>query len=459
MASCNTCGGILLDPLNLNIPNGTGCSCSTPLIETSDVPASNDCCGVTSVSLDGGTPQTGDVTLTSPTYTGSAPIAVAGTVISHNNSGVTANTYGSSSQIPVIVVDAKGHITGVTLASVSSPALSTNLSNLNALTGVGYLVKTATDTWVFRVLSGASGRIALTNANGVSGNTVIDLASGIVTPSTYGSSTHYPVITVDTYGRVTGVTLQPKGDNWGTQVVQHDSTLEGNGVIGNLLKIAQQGATSGQVLKWNGTSWVPGTVSAVGDNWGSQVVVTDGTLQGTGITADKLKVNNVIKIEEAEYNTGNVGAYANSHSFVCNNINATYLGLPNTENCLVIYGIVTIDIISQVNSGAAQAVTVRFQGAQCYKFSLVSTDQTGAIVGEFIITQDVTTPANFYIRGHAEAGDSALSCTASLPTYAKLTGQSFTNPTIEILVDTDLECKVGLTLTVHRKALGMYQTQ
>jgi hypothetical protein len=47
------------------------------------------------------------------------------------------------------------------------------------------------------------------------------------------------------------------GDNWGTQVVEHDSTLAGNGTTASPLRIAQQAATNGQVLKWNGSTWAP----------------------------------------------------------------------------------------------------------------------------------------------------------------------------------------------------------
>lgn len=47
------------------------------------------------------------------------------------------------------------------------------------------------------------------------------------------------------------------GDNWGSQVVQTTARLSGNGTSGQPLDIAQQGATSGQTLKWNGTSWAP----------------------------------------------------------------------------------------------------------------------------------------------------------------------------------------------------------
>lgn len=55
--------------------------------------------------------------------TGTSPIASSGgstPAISLNNSGVTANTYGSSTALPIITVTEKGLITGVTTASVSS---------------------------------------------------------------------------------------------------------------------------------------------------------------------------------------------------------------------------------------------------------------------------------------------------------------------------------------------------
>jgi hypothetical protein len=48
------------------------------------------------------------------------------------------------------------------------------------------------------------------------------------------------------------------GDNWGTQTVVTNATLEGNGSTAIPLKIAKQSATNGQVLKWNGTTWAPG---------------------------------------------------------------------------------------------------------------------------------------------------------------------------------------------------------
>jgi len=47
------------------------------------------------------------------------------------------------------------------------------------------------------------------------------------------------------------------GDGWGTQTAVTDATLSGNGTVTTPLKIASQSASSGQVLKWNGTTWQP----------------------------------------------------------------------------------------------------------------------------------------------------------------------------------------------------------
>jgi len=52
-----------------------------------------------------------------------------------------------------------------------------------------------------------------------------------------------------------------QGDNWGTQVVNTDGSLQGNGTAGNPLKITAQNAQPGQALVWNGTNWAPTTAT------------------------------------------------------------------------------------------------------------------------------------------------------------------------------------------------------
>ena len=55
------------------------------------------------------------------------------------------------------------------------------------------------------------------------------------------------------------------GDNWGSQVVQTTARISGDGTIGNELDIAQNGATIGQALVWNGGNWVPATFTETDD--------------------------------------------------------------------------------------------------------------------------------------------------------------------------------------------------
>ena len=77
------------------------------------------------------------------------------------------------------------------------------------------------------------------------------------------------------YGGVTG------GDDWGDDTVHSDLTLTGNGTDARLLGIARQGASDGEVLKWDDTllRWAPGA-----DNIGSEVTYVDSS--GISLYAD-----------------------------------------------------------------------------------------------------------------------------------------------------------------------------
>lgn len=81
--------------------------------------------GVDTYSLDTNTYLTGNQSISlSGDATGSGTTAITVTLA---NSGVSANTYGSSTAIPVITVNAKGLITGVTTSSVEGlPSQSGN---------------------------------------------------------------------------------------------------------------------------------------------------------------------------------------------------------------------------------------------------------------------------------------------------------------------------------------------
>ena len=75
-------------------------------------------------------------------------------------------------------------------------AIGPDLTAIEALTGVGYSVRTATNTWALRTILGEAGRIVVTNGNASLGNTIIDLDE-VGTPGTYTQ------VTTDAFGRVT----------------------------------------------------------------------------------------------------------------------------------------------------------------------------------------------------------------------------------------------------------------
>ncbi len=118
------------------------------------------------------------------------------------------------------------------------------------------------------------------------------------TPILDGDGTPASPITLSQQGATTGQVLRwdgtswtpgtATGDNWGTQTVSTNATMTGIGTAANQLRIAQQGATTGQVLRWNGTTWLPATLS--GDNWGTQTVAVNATLTGNGTTANQLRL-------------------------------------------------------------------------------------------------------------------------------------------------------------------------
>lgn len=73
------------------------------------------------------------------------------------------------------------------------------------------------------------------------------------------------------------------GDNWGTQTVTTTPVLSGNGTAATPLSIAQNGATSGQALVWNGSAWAPATVTSGGSyTAGAGISISGNVISNTG---------------------------------------------------------------------------------------------------------------------------------------------------------------------------------
>lgn len=153
--------------------------------------------------------------------------------------------------------------------------------------------------------TGAGTVTGITAGSGLTGGTITTSGTiameNVGTPGTYGSATQVPQITTDVHGRVTGVTnVNITGDSWGTQVVQTNATMTGNGTTGTPLTLASVGtagtygsASSVPVITTDAYGRVTGVTAAAisaGDNWGTQSVVADAPLTGGGTSASHLAI-------------------------------------------------------------------------------------------------------------------------------------------------------------------------
>jgi len=79
------------------------------------------------------------------------------------------------------------------------------------------------------------------------------------------------------------------GDNWGNQVAIVGGALEGDGTGASPLNLAPQGANVGQVLKWNGVAWAPGNDNGGGGGGNNYTAGPGISITGT---APNLVINN-----------------------------------------------------------------------------------------------------------------------------------------------------------------------
>lgn len=150
-------------------------------------------------------------------------------------------------------------------------ALTNDLAAVEAMTSVGFVVRSAADTWVTRTIQGTAGNITISTGAGTSGDPVINLATA-GTPGTYQS------VTTDSFGRVTA------GSN--------PTTLAGFGITdaqpldSDLTALATLGTTGMYTLTGTGTSAT--RAIAVGSN---KLSVTNANAVAGNPTIDVLEYN------------------------------------------------------------------------------------------------------------------------------------------------------------------------
>ena len=214
--------------------------------------------------------------------TGSTNFGTNGQVLTSAGSGAT----------PTWTTPTTGTVTSVTGTSpvVSSGGNTPAISMPAATTSVsGYLTSTdwntfngkqAAGTYVNSV-SGTTGRI--TSTGGVT--PVIDLASGVATAGTTGSSTLIPVVTIDTYGRVTSITTASNPQGTVTSVTGTAPVVSSGGATPAISMAAANTTTNGYLTStdWNTFNGKgSGTVTSVGGTGTVNGLTLTGTVTSTG---------------------------------------------------------------------------------------------------------------------------------------------------------------------------------
>ena len=139
--------------------------------------------------------------------------AISGDTVTFNlsNTGVSAATYGSSTAIPVLAVNAQGQITSASTASISTDLTLVDDASTSAT------ISLATDTLK---ISGGTG-----TTSSISGDTVtINLDNTAVSAGSVGSSSAIPVLTIDAQGRITAASTASVSSD--LTIVDDSSTSE-----------------------------------------------------------------------------------------------------------------------------------------------------------------------------------------------------------------------------------------
>lgn len=183
----------------------------------------------------------------------------------------------------------------ITSSGTITLTLGTELQGLAGLAANGIIARTGPGAYAARTIAGTASNIVVTNGDGVSGSPSINLATVGAGGTSVGSSTAVPVLSYDTFGRVTAAVSTniafPVTSVFGrTGVV---SAVAGDYTLGQIGTVSLTAPAAGNILTYNGSNWInaapatSGTVTSIaatgstGLTVGGSPITTAGTLTFT----------------------------------------------------------------------------------------------------------------------------------------------------------------------------------
>ena len=216
--------------------------------------------------------------------TGSTNFGTNGQVLTSAGSGATPTwTTPTTGTVTSVTGTSPVVSSGGTTPAISMPAATTSVSGyLTSTDWNTFNGKQAAGTYVNSV-SGTTGRI--TSTGGVT--PVIDLASGVATAGTTGSSSLIPIVTIDTYGRVTSITTAANPQGTVTSVTGTAPVVSSGGATPAISMAAATASVNGYLTSTDWTTFNnktsnTGTVTSVSGTGTVNGLTLTGTVTTTG---------------------------------------------------------------------------------------------------------------------------------------------------------------------------------
>jgi hypothetical protein len=261
--------------------------------------------------------------------------------------------------------------------------------------------------------------------------------------------------------------LPVPGDNWGTQVVQVNAPLTGDGTSGNKLGLAIDATTlsvnasnqltanntsaiwnanqlcgtnlnctalsglgtgdAGKVLTWNGSQWT--ALPVPGDNWGTQVVQVNAPLTGDGTSGNKLGLAidaTTLSVNASNQLTANnTSAIWNANQLCGTNLNCTALsGLGTGDAGKVLMWDGAQWTAQSVAAAGGWSLTGNSGTNPAFNFLGTTDDQPVIIKTNGVERMRITNSAN---NGFVGIGVTSPTYRLQLPNTANNAGRAFAN--------------------------------